>query len=133
MAIENTDLERRVLAHERILQTLIARLATSDPQLMDHLNGLFGAPLATDQHEHLPAQPPGPTRGQAAPEETQAKALGPTASVSAMLRVRHRHGIWQVTRDREHYGDYCAEGAARAAASQAVQKIVAHGGSAEIC
>jgi len=32
MSIENTDLERRVLAHEQILQVLIAHLAEAEPK-----------------------------------------------------------------------------------------------------
>ena len=31
MDIENTDLERRVLAHEQILQVLIAHMAAAEP------------------------------------------------------------------------------------------------------
>jgi hypothetical protein len=31
MDVENTDLERRVLAHEQILQVLIAHLAEAEP------------------------------------------------------------------------------------------------------
>lgn len=38
---ENTDLERRVLAHERILQVLIAHMAESEPKFLDRLKDLF--------------------------------------------------------------------------------------------
>lgn len=41
MAIENTDLERRVLAHERILQVLIAHMAEAQPKFLDRLKGIF--------------------------------------------------------------------------------------------
>jgi hypothetical protein len=41
MAIENTDLERRVLAHERILQVLIAHMAESEPKFLDRLRATF--------------------------------------------------------------------------------------------
>jgi hypothetical protein len=41
MNIETTDLERRVLAHERILQVLIAHMAESEPKFLDRLKGLF--------------------------------------------------------------------------------------------
>jgi hypothetical protein len=41
MAIENTDLERRVLAHEQILQVLIAHLAEAEPQFLDRLKEVF--------------------------------------------------------------------------------------------
>jgi hypothetical protein len=41
MAIENTDLERRVLAHEQILQVLIAHMAESEPKFLDRLEEIF--------------------------------------------------------------------------------------------
>lgn len=41
MTVENTDLERRVLAHERILQALIAHLAESQPMFLDRLRAVF--------------------------------------------------------------------------------------------
>jgi len=37
MEVENTDLERRVLAHERILQILIVHMAESEPKFLDRL------------------------------------------------------------------------------------------------
>jgi hypothetical protein len=42
---ENTDLERRVLAHERILQALIAHMAESEPEFVERLDSLFGGPM----------------------------------------------------------------------------------------
>jgi hypothetical protein len=41
MVIENTDLERRVLAHERILQVLISHMAESEPKFLDRLKAIF--------------------------------------------------------------------------------------------
>ncbi len=41
MAIENTDLERRVLAHERILQALIACVARTEPSTLEQLRAAF--------------------------------------------------------------------------------------------
>jgi len=34
MDVENTDLERRVLAHEQILQVLIAHMAEAEPKFL---------------------------------------------------------------------------------------------------
>ena len=39
---EITTLERRVLAHERILQALICDLASDDPRILDLLRARFG-------------------------------------------------------------------------------------------
>ena len=41
MAVENTDLERRVLAHEQILQVLIAHLAEAEPKFLERLQQIF--------------------------------------------------------------------------------------------
>jgi hypothetical protein len=41
MDVENTDLERRVLAHEQILQVLIAHLAEAEPKFLDRLQQIF--------------------------------------------------------------------------------------------
>ena len=41
MEVENTDLERRVLAHERILQILITHMAESEPKFLDRLRAVF--------------------------------------------------------------------------------------------
>ena len=41
MPIENTDLERRVLAHERILQALIEHIAQEQPHILERLKHSF--------------------------------------------------------------------------------------------
>jgi hypothetical protein len=38
---ENTDLERRVLAHEQILQVLIAHMSEAEPKFLDRLREIF--------------------------------------------------------------------------------------------
>lgn len=43
MEPEDTDLERRVLAHARILQTLIRFLAEERPEFLSRLKNAFGA------------------------------------------------------------------------------------------
>lgn len=43
MEPEDTDLERRVLAHARILQTLIRFLAEEKPEFLSRLKIAFGA------------------------------------------------------------------------------------------
>lgn len=49
---ETTDLERRVLAHERILQSLIAFMSRADPRFVEHLRARFVEPMAMVRHEH---------------------------------------------------------------------------------
>jgi hypothetical protein len=41
MDVENTDLERRVLAHEQILQVFIAHMAEAEPKFLDRLQQIF--------------------------------------------------------------------------------------------
>jgi hypothetical protein len=41
MDVENTDLERRVLAHEQILQVLIAHMAEGEPKSLDRQRQIF--------------------------------------------------------------------------------------------
>lgn len=43
MPSEVTELERRVLAHERILQALIGHLADDDPEILVQLKARFGS------------------------------------------------------------------------------------------
>ncbi|RID91565.1 hypothetical protein D2N39_12760 [Gemmobacter lutimaris] len=50
-ASEVTTLERRVLAHERILQSLIAHLTELDPQYMERLKKTFVTPLLMKRYE----------------------------------------------------------------------------------
>ncbi len=49
---ETTDLERRVLAHERILQALIAYMARTEPRFVDHLRERFVEPMSMVRREH---------------------------------------------------------------------------------
>lgn len=55
MTIENTDLERRVLAHERILQALIRHMAEGEPDFLARLSRTFGRgnTLGQDEHDHV--------------------------------------------------------------------------------
>lgn len=48
---EVTELERRVLAHERILQALIGHLADDDPEILRQLKVRFGTGHNLGQHE----------------------------------------------------------------------------------
>ncbi len=49
---EATDVERRVLAHERRLQALIAYMARTEPRFIDHLRDRFVEPMRMARHEH---------------------------------------------------------------------------------
>ena len=48
---DESSLERRVLAHARILQTLIAHMAETEPRFMERLQDVFIEPLKLVRHE----------------------------------------------------------------------------------
>lgn len=52
MTIENTDLERRVLAHERILQILIAHMTEAEPKFLERLQEKFCKSHGLGDNEH---------------------------------------------------------------------------------
>lgn len=51
MNVENTDLERRVLAHESILQVLIAHMAETEPKFLERLKDQFTEQRQQGAHE----------------------------------------------------------------------------------
>lgn len=58
MNIENTDLERRVLAHERILRALIRHIAEEQPDILMRLKQTFslGHVLGEDEQDYVSTQ-----------------------------------------------------------------------------
>lgn len=153
-AVENTDLERRVLAHEQILQALIAHMAETEPEFITRLNRAFNNPDHLSRREHdytdtaqhaeqfvrevirpgeesgkstIPAGvPPGPPhRASAAEHVGEQHGVVPT-----VFLVAHQPGRWTVTRDGQFYGHYFAGKPALDAAQAAICAIVANGGSA---
>lgn len=130
MADQNTDLERRVLAHERILQFLIGELGHDDPPLLDRLSQRF-APQGrhADAHEHTDAEDyaeqfvreirklgedrPAPVPVRAKKPDNDAVAVplaalakGAPAPAPVAVGVRKRSGVWEVRTTDGHHGDY---------------------------
>lgn len=140
---EATDLERRVLAHERILQALIAYMARTEPRFVDHLRERFVEPMRMVPHEHdyretddyaeefiravmLLGEERAPIAKE--PKLTDKKPVSPNSrgeQGSSMNRppehggvqVRERSGIWQVKVDGKFRGDYHQKEHALAAAA----------------
>jgi len=152
--VENTDLERRVLAHEQILQALIAHMAEAEPEFINRLNRAFNNPDHLSRREHdytdtaqhaeqfvrevirlgerpgkpaiLANQPAGPLlRASTVEHDGEQHGIVPT-----VFLVAHRAGRWTVTRDGQFYGHYFAGKPALDAAQAAVRALVANGGSA---
>jgi hypothetical protein len=142
-AAETTDLERRVLANERILQALIAYMARTEPRFIDHLRERFVEPMSMARHEHDHRETDdyaeefiravmllGEVRGPKAkePKVTDKQPEPPSrkgAQESSMNRpkqrggvqVHERNGIWEVQVDGKFRGDYHQKEHALAAAA----------------
>ncbi|MEW5424569.1 hypothetical protein [Amorphus sp. 3PC139-8] len=142
---ETTDLERRVLAHERILQSLIAYMSRTEPRFVEHLRGRFVEPMAMARHEHdyrdvddyaeefiravmrlgeTPERKNTKERQGAASasvprgECTPAPPLPPVVQPDR-VQLKERGGIWEVRVDGAFQGDYRLKDHALAAAALA--------------
>jgi hypothetical protein len=151
MAVENTELERRVLAHEEILQALMAQLAEGNPRFLDRLHARF-ASVRRGAHEHgytetadyaetflhevmrlVRVHDARPSH-QPASKVQRTSPAGKSADVDppVVIRTSPVGGVWHVTRDHVFLGDYLAEAPARDAAETAAHDIQALGGRAEL-
>ena len=128
---ETSDLERRVLAHERILQSLIAHMAETEPKFLARLSEKFSEPMRMARNEHdykdadcyanefiravvrlgdwTPAIPvAGPTDRRV--NMSRATAQGSPgelpAALAPHLQVREHAGVWEVLVDGRFYGQY---------------------------
>ncbi|MFN5828055.1 MAG: hypothetical protein ACK446_13765 [Rhodobacterales bacterium] len=136
-----TDLERRVLAHERILQSLIAYMARAEPRFLDHLRRAFVEPMEMAHREqdftdtddyaeefvHAVAAlgevqrvRDQASRDRQAPGTVTGSATGPLHQHPAeRVRVQERNGIRTVSVDGNFRGDYLRREHAEAAAALA--------------
>jgi hypothetical protein len=140
---ETTDLERRVLAHEKVLQALIAYMARTEPRFIDHLRERFVEPMSMARHEQdhretddyaeefiravmllgevraPKAKEPDVTDNQPVPPRSRGEQGSsidwPTRRVG--VQVRERNSIWEVRVDGKFRGDYHQKEHALAAAA----------------
>lgn len=123
-----TDLERRVLAHERVLQTLIAYMSRSEPRFIEHLRKVFVEPMAMERHEqdyrgsddyaeefiraivvagYGHASAGNAIRPREFTRSGGAKDQGPpTREPVNKILVTERHGIWCVKIGDEFHGEF---------------------------
>ncbi len=140
---ESTDLERRVLAHEKVLQALIAYMARTEPRFIDHLREQFVEPMRMVPHEQDyretddyaeefirtvmllgKTRPPRPKQAAEADgrrqspktQEEEGPVLHRPVSSDRVL-VCERNGIWEVKVDGKFRGDYHQEEQAFSAAA----------------
>lgn len=148
LGIENTDLERRVLAHERILQALIAQMAESEPKFIEQLLLVFGDPVRVGRSEHdyidtnayaaqflqgvlrlgINSDLPEKERTTIYPSGDKTGPSTLFGDEPTAIEVRRRSGIWEVTRDGAFFGQFHQRQPAVDAAAAAVFAIVASGG-----
>jgi hypothetical protein len=130
---ETTELERRVLAHELILQTLIAHMAETEPKFIARLTDTFCVPQQMTRCEHdytdtasyaeqfirtvvrlgiKPARKPSGSVGSGQ-SEVVATSGDPTEELplTALPRfqISQAGGVWRVTKDGGFYGDFSKE------------------------
>ena len=142
---ETTELERRVLAHERVLQALIAYMSRTEPRFVDHLRERFVEPMSMARHEHDyrgsdeyaeefiravmlmgEARAPKSTKPKLPIEQNQSPRERGPSGLSAQrpaprdldrVEVRERNGIWEIRVDGAFRGDYHKKEHALAAAA----------------
>lgn len=142
-APETTDLERRVLAHERILQSLIAYMSRTDAGFVEHLRERFVEPMsmAVREHDHRDAddyaeefiravvllgeaharratQSPEHAVTRRSEEHTPEPPMHPKARLDR-VQTSERNGVWEVRVDGSFRGDYHQKENALAAAALA--------------
>ncbi len=155
MPIEETDLHRRVLAHERILQALISHMAEIEPDFLTRLHAIFTEPVRMDRPEHdyrdtasyaadflktvvrLGADRTEPTELPTFSSWLKAEAHGEEPDAAprqgvTLLQIFRRSRIWHVHKDGSFLGDYRTLQHARDAADKAMRQILATGGIAQL-
>lgn len=150
MAVENTDLERRVLAHEQILQALMAQIAEGRPDFLDAMRQRFAsARRGAYEYDYVETADYAEAfirevmrlmrvRGSAAPQPAPPSTVAHSAMRAdarpspVIIRSNLAHGVWHVTCDDVFLGDYLSEDAAQAATDQAAADLRRTGRSAEI-
>lgn len=137
---EATDLERRVLAHEQILQSLIAYMSRTEPRFLDYLAKTFVEPMDMARREHdfvdtdsyakefiRAAAALNDTRSDdgVGKDETRHPKCASNSAPDGMalapredgVKTTFRNGIWTVVVDGEFAGDYLTQETAEAAAA----------------
>ncbi|MFZ0098607.1 MAG: hypothetical protein WAK98_08995 [Gemmobacter sp.] len=147
---ETTMLERRVLAHERILQSLIAHLSELDPRYLERLKTTFVAPLTMKHYEQDYTETEDYAAefiraieiiGQAVPtfaipavthlqEVDRAPASkGPVVGffTPTLFMIRQRENQWDLLVDGHPYSSFDLESEALDAATRLARRIASRG------
>jgi len=127
---DDTDLERRVLAHERILQTLIAHMAETEPKLLLRLTDTFCVPMKLERHEQDYTDTDSYAEefirsvaglGEKSAKKTSKKLKNsksrylPSAGRKSIkiapspFHIKHEGGVWRVSKNGHFHADYSKE------------------------
>ncbi|WP_404400520.1 hypothetical protein [Pelagibacterium halotolerans] len=139
---ETTSLERRVLAHERILQSLIAHMAETNHDFLQRLQQTFRLPTKYREQDYTDTEDFAEEfvraievavqrqRARAAPKVSatgrhtvvvEIPDGAATAAKSGGFHIRKRNGVWEVRENGVFRGDYLQEQQAIAAVGEAEQ------------
>lgn len=155
MSMEDTDLERRVLAHEQILQALIAHMVETEPRFLERLSETFDRPvrLGSKQYDYVDTatyaarfvreivrmgelSSAAETSGLVAKWDdlwpTEGEKNLQNENVPVRFRVRRCDDLWEVLRDGRLAGGYVSKAGALEAVQEAIQEVFSAGGSAEL-
>ncbi len=154
MGTEDTDLERRVLAHEQILQGLIAHMVETEPKFLQRLSATFSHPVRlepvrqdyTDTAAYAArfvrevVRLGGVTGADVPSQVALWDDLWPTSgepgvlneNVPVRFEVRCRDNMWEVLCNGRLAGGYISQAGALEAAQTAIHAVFCSGGAAEL-
>lgn len=156
MSDVNADLMRRVLAHEQILQALVAYMVESDVGMLDRLREAFSQPvhlgpegfddtatyaarfvrdvIRTGVHTGGEDAKPGPSLVSLWDDLWPTLGEGQLLNghVPVRFEIQKRDDMWEVLRDGRLCGGYISQEGALESAQIAIHDIFCTGGSAEL-
>jgi hypothetical protein len=127
---DDTDLERRVLAHERILQTLIAHMAETEPKFLLRLTDTFCLPMKMERHEQdytdtdsyaeefirsvIGLGRKSAKKASKRVKKSQSRYLPSSVRKSIKIapspfHIEHEGGVWRVSKNGHFLADYSKE------------------------
>jgi hypothetical protein len=130
-------------------------MAEAEPRFLDRLRAVFSDPMRVSRAEHdytdtdayaerfirevvrlgdrahrphVPREQPQSSRS---PELNPHASTKPSNAIAIMFQMRHRAGIWEVTKNGAFFGHYNQQQQAWDAANAAAAAVIADGGWAE--
>lgn len=137
---ETTNLERRVLAHQRILQSLIAHMTETDPRFLERLQQTYNIQIKYREQDYtdtgdfaeefvhaiedavlLQKTKSDARYRKPTPEPSEMVRAEPATTKPARFQIKNRNGVWEVKENGRFYGDYFLEEDALEAVRKAIK------------